>query len=128
LKDLHYPSDPRNAAEVAAAVPDAVHRLDVIRYGQDHWDATRIEAEINQVAEWARQNGVPVVCNEFGVYRKAQPQDRNAWIRDTRISLEHHAIGWAMWDYAENFGVAIKKDGKVTLDPDTMSALGLNVR
>ena len=86
LKDLHYPSDPKNAAGVAASVPDAVHRLDVIRYGQDHWDATRIEAEINQVAEWAKQHGVPVVCNEFGVFRHAQPLDRNAWIRDTRIS------------------------------------------
>ena len=31
LKDLHYPSDPANAAQVAASVPEAVHRLDVIR-------------------------------------------------------------------------------------------------
>jgi len=37
--------------------------LDVIRYGQDHWDALRIEAEINAVADWAKQNGAPVVCN-----------------------------------------------------------------
>ena len=28
LKDLHYPSDPKNAAEVSAAIPEAVHRLD----------------------------------------------------------------------------------------------------
>ena len=59
LKDLHYPSDPQNADAVAAAVPEAVHRFAVIRYGQDHWDAARIEAEINQAAEWAKQNGVP---------------------------------------------------------------------
>jgi len=127
LKDLHYPSDPKNAAEVSAAIPEAVHRLDVIRYGQDHWDASRIEAEINQVADWAKQNGVPLVCNEFGVFRHAQPQDRNGWIRDTRLSLERHHIGWAMWDYSGNFGVAIKKDGKTTLDPETVSALGLKM-
>jgi aryl-phospho-beta-D-glucosidase BglC (GH1 family) len=127
LRDLHYPSDPKNAETVAAAVPDAVHRLDVIRYGQDHWDASRIEAEINQVSDWGKQNGVPVVCNEFGVYRHAQPQDRNAWLRDTRTSLERHHIGWAMWDYSENFGVAIKKDGKAILDPETMNALGMKV-
>jgi len=128
LKDLHYPSDPKNAADVSLAIPEAVHRLDVIRYGQDHWGASRIEAEINQVADWAKQNGVPVVCNEFGVYRHAQPQDRNAWIRDTRVSLEHHHIGWAMWDYSDNFGVAIKKDGKAVLDEDTVKALGLRSR
>ncbi|MBZ5686579.1 MAG: glycoside hydrolase family 5 protein [Acidobacteriia bacterium] len=125
LKDLHYPSDPKNTAEVAAIVPDAVHRLDVIRYGRDHWDASRIESEINQVADWAKQNSVPVVCNEFGVFRHAQPSDRNAWIRDTRASLEHHGIGWAMWDYSDSFGVAIKKDGKTVLDEETVKALGL---
>jgi len=127
LKDLHYPSDPKNATEVAAEVPEAVYRLDVIRYGQDRWDASRIEAEINQVAGWATKNAVPVVCNEFGVFRHAQPNDRNAWIRDTRSSLERHNIGWAMWDYSDNFGVAVKKDGKAVLDEDTVKALGMKM-
>lgn len=127
LKDLHYPSDPKNAADVAATLPDAVHRLDVIRYGQDHWDASRVEAEINQVADWAKQQNVPVVCNEFGVYRHAQPQDRNAWIKDIRTSLERHSIGWAMWDYSDNFGVAVKKDGKAVFDEETVKALGMKM-
>jgi hypothetical protein len=137
LKDLHYPSSPENAAQVAAAVPDAVHRLAVIRYGQDHWDASRIEAEINQASDWAKRNNVPVICNEFGVYRYgvdldghvhgADPQDRIAWIRDTRTALERHNIGWAMWDYSGGFGVAIEKDGKATLDEETVKALGLKM-
>ncbi|HVN20795.1 MAG TPA: glycoside hydrolase family 5 protein [Dongiaceae bacterium] len=127
LKNLRYPSDPKNAADVAAEVPEAVHRLEVIRYGQDHWDASRIEAEINQVADWAKQNGVPVVCNEFGVFRHADLRDRNAWIQDTRVSLARHNIGWAMWDYSDSFGVAIKTNGKATLDPDTVKALGLKM-
>jgi len=125
LKDLHYPSSPENAAQVATLLPDAVHRLSVIRYGQDHWDPSRIEAEINQAADWAKRNGVPVVCNEFGVFRQAQPQDRNGWIRDTRTALERHNIGWTMWDYSDNFGVAIKKDGKAVLDEETVKALGM---
>ena len=45
LKGLHYPSSPENAAQVAATVPEAVNRLYVIRYGQDHWDAARVEAD-----------------------------------------------------------------------------------
>ena len=53
VKGLHYPSSPESAARTAAGVPDAVDRLAVIRYGQDHWDAARIDAEITQVAEWA---------------------------------------------------------------------------
>ena len=127
LKGLHYPSDPANAAAVAASLPEAVHRLKVIRYGQDHWDASRIEAEINQAADWGTRNGVPLVCNEFGVFRHAETQDRNAWIRDVRTALERHGVGWAMWDWADNFGVAVKKDGKSVLDEETVKALGMRV-
>jgi endoglucanase len=127
VKGLHYPSSPESAAKVAAGVPDAVDRLAVIRYGQDHWDAARIDAEITQVAEWARQRGVPVVCNEFGVYREyADPQDRAAWIRDVRAALERHGMGWTMWDYSGSFGVVTKKDGRSVPDEVTLRALGLH--
>ena len=128
LKGLHYPSSPENAAQVAAAVPEAVHRLAVIRYGQDHWDASRIEAEINQAADWAKQNGVPLLCNEFGAFRYGvEAQDRVAWINDVRISLERHNIGWAMWDYSGSFAAVTKKDGKASLDEATVKALGLKM-
>jgi endoglucanase len=127
VKGLHYPSSPESAARVAASVPDAVDRLAVIRYGADHWDATRIDAEITQVAEWGRQHGVPVVCNEFGVYRDyADPQDRAAWIHDVRTTLEQHGMGWAMWDYSGSFGVVTKKDGRNVPDEITLRALGLS--
>jgi aryl-phospho-beta-D-glucosidase BglC (GH1 family) len=127
LKGLHYPSSPENAAQVAANVPEAVDELYVIRYGQDHWDAARIEAEINQAADWAKQNRVPLICNEFGVYRNADPQDRSRWLTDVRESLERHNIGWAMWDYSGSFGVVTKKDGKAALDENTVKALGLKM-
>jgi aryl-phospho-beta-D-glucosidase BglC (GH1 family) len=126
VKGLRYPSSPESAAKVAATVPDAVDRMPVIRYGQDHWDAERINAEITQVAEWGRQHGVPVVCNEFGVYRAfAEPQDRAAWIHDVRTALERHSMGWTMWDYSGSFGVVTKKDGRNVPDEITLRALGL---
>jgi len=126
VKGLHYPSSPESATKVAAGVPDAVDRLALVRYGQEHWDAARIEADIAQVAEWARQRGVPVMCNEFGVYRDyADPQDRAAWIHDVRAALERHGMGWTMWDYSGNFGVVTKKDGRTVLDEITLRALGL---
>jgi endoglucanase len=126
VKSLHYPSSPESVAKVAASAPDAVDRLIITRYGQDHWNAARIDAEITQVAEWAHQRGVPVVCNEFGVYRDyADPQDRAAWIHDVRVALERHGMGWTMWDYSGSFGVVSKKDGKSVSDPLTLRALGL---
>jgi len=129
VKGLRYPSSPENAAQVADRVPEAVDRLYVVRYGQDHWDASRIEGEINQAADWAKKNGVPLICNEFGVFRYggADLQDRAAWIHDVRTSLEHHNIGWAMWDYSGSFSVVTKKDGKATPDELTLKALGLKV-
>ncbi len=103
--DLHPTSDFK-----AAVVPDAVDRLAVIRYGQDHWDAACIDAEIAQVAEWSRQRGVSVVCNEFGVYREyVDPRDRAAWVHDVRAALERYGMGWTMWDYSGSFGVVTKQ-------------------
>jgi endoglucanase len=123
---LKYPSDRENTQRVAEEVPEAINRLFVIRYGLDHWDATRIDAEIGQVAQWAKRWNVPVVCNEFGVYRKfADPRDRAAWISDVRTSLEKHGMGWTMWDYSGGFGVVTKKGDKAVPDDATVQALGL---
>jgi aryl-phospho-beta-D-glucosidase BglC (GH1 family) len=126
LKGLRYPSSPENAAKVASEVPEARDRLQVIRYGQEHWDAARIDAEINQVADWARQRGVPLICNEFGVYREfADLHDRAAWISDVRRALERHSIGWTMWDYSGSFGMVTKKEGKATPEEQILKGLGL---
>jgi endoglucanase len=125
VKGLHYPSSAENSAKVAEGAPDAVDRLAIVRYAEDHWDAARIDSEITQVAEWARQHGVPVVCNEFGVFRQADPKDREAWIHDVRSALERHGMGWAMWDYSGGFGVVTKKDGHTVPDEGTVRALGL---
>jgi len=128
LKGLHYPSSPENAAQVATLVPEARDRMQLIRYGQDHWDAARVEAEINQAADWAQQHGVPLICNEFGVFRTfSDPQDRARWLTDVRTTLERHNIGWAMWDYSGSFGVVTNRDTKAKLDEVTVKALGLTM-
>jgi endoglucanase len=126
LDGLSYPSTPENAAKVAESVPDASNRLTIIRYGQDHWDAARIDADFNQVAEWAHRWNVPVICNELGVYRKsADPADRAKWITDVRTGLEKYGFGWAMWDYDGGFAVVNKQNGQTTPDAPTVKALGL---
>jgi endoglucanase len=126
-KGLPYPSNRESAEKVAAKVPDAMNRLYILRYGMEHWDAARLDMEIDQVAEWAKRWNVPLVCNEFGVYRKyADPQDRAAWIHDVRSSLERHDVGWAMWDYSGGFGVVTKTNGRIVPDDLTLKALGLN--
>ncbi len=86
----------------------------------------RIDAEIAQVDDWAKDWNVPVICNEFGVYRNyADPKDRAAWSRDVRTALEKRGIGWAMWDYSSTFGLVTKDaNGGAMLDPSMLQALG----
>jgi hypothetical protein len=50
---------------------------------------------------------------------------RAAWINDTRTSLERHHIGWAMWDYDGNFGLATKSSEGIVFDPAIVRALGM---
>jgi endoglucanase len=126
LHGLRYPSNPGSAERVAALVPNEVDRMLVIRYGYEHWDADRIDAEMRQAAEWARRRGVPLVCNEFGVIRDyPDAQDREAWLHDVRMALERNGIGWALWDYSGSFGVVTKKDGKAIADDGVLRALGM---
>jgi endoglucanase len=128
LKGVPYPSTPENVQAAAAQVPDAVHRLAVVRYGLDRWNAARIDAEIGQVAAWAEHWNVPLICDEFGVYRKnAEPKDRAAWLSDVRTGLEKRAIGWAMWEYHGGFGVVTSENGQSVPDASTLRALGLTV-
>jgi hypothetical protein len=106
-------------------VDDPVSRLQVIRYGTDHWNAQRIDEEIAQAADWAKRWGVTVICNEFGVFIKmSDPEQRAAWLTDVRTSLEKHGIGWAMWDYDGGFNVVNRVNGIATPDPLTVKALG----
>jgi len=43
-----------------------------------------------------------------------------------RTALETDGIGWAMWDYHSDFGVAVRSEGQPDQpDPATVEALGL---
>ena len=126
LRGVPYPSTIEAAERAAALEPNEVNRLQVIRYGFDHWDAVRIAAEVKQAAAWAQRRGVPLVCNEFGVYRAySDPRDRDAWLHDARTAFEQNGIGWTLWDYSGSFGVVTKADGKTVVDSGALKALGL---
>lgn len=129
LKNVPYPSSPELVAPLLASIDNETARGALREYGEERWDAARVEREIARAAEWARVRNVPLTCNEFGVYRAySPPASRLRWIADVRSALERHRIGWSMWDYAGGFGVAVRKDGRAELDPDTAAALGLRAQ
>ena len=126
LKGVPYPSSPEAVEGLLASIENEEARKALKFYGEERWNAARLDKEIGLAAAWARKHNVLLVCNEFGVYRAyAREADRLRWLEDVRTTLEKYNIGWAMWDYAGGFSVVVKRDGTAKPDPGTVAALGL---
>ena len=124
---IPYPATQVGMPELLKEVPERADRYALEEYWLDGWNAQRVRLLIDEAAAWGKANDVPLICNEFGVFREhTDPESRNAWIRDVRTALEADGIGWAMWDYRGGFGVVVKKDNSPA-EPDaaTVEALGL---
>jgi aryl-phospho-beta-D-glucosidase BglC (GH1 family) len=124
---IPYPATESSMAEILKQVPDAANRYSLEHYWLDHWDAQRIRLQIDAAAAWGKEHNVPLICNEFGAYRRVmEPASRMAWIHDVRSALEADGIGWTMWDYRGGFGVVWKVDGQpAKVDEKVVEALGL---
>jgi aryl-phospho-beta-D-glucosidase BglC (GH1 family) len=125
---IPYPAAEESMRELLKEVPDAHDRFVLESYWLDHWDARHIRLLVDQTAAWAKANHVPLICNEFGVYRPyADAASRMNWIHDMRAAFEADGIGWTMWDYRGGFGVVWKQDGQpAKVDAAVVEALGLS--
>jgi hypothetical protein len=126
ISGVPYPASPEAVAPVAQQISDERAQAAVIAYGCERWDTAKLEARLLRARSWAIHHKVSLTCNEFGVYRPATPPTaRIAWLGDVRGLLERLGIGWAMWDYAEGFGLMEERNGSRVVDLQTLSALGL---
>ena len=126
LRDVPYPSTPENVAKNLEQEPTLAGQFFVEQYGLARWDAQRIDITLSFAERWSQLHHAPVYVGEFGVHRPyADPAMRAQWLKDMRTMLEKHHLGWAMWDYQDNFGAVTKKDGHTTPDPTVIEALGL---
>ena len=125
--NIAWPPDENAMSQDLNEVPGARDRFEFEHYWLDGWNGHRIKLEIDAAAAWAKNNGVPLICNEFGAFREhTDPASRMAWIQDLRTALEADGIGWTMWDYRGGFGVVWKEDGQpAKVDPQVVDALGL---
>lgn len=125
-KDIPYPASPEVMAAQLKNVPSDAARYNLYLYAAVGWNRESIAGRIAYAAAWARERNVPLICNEFGAYRDtADPASRARWINDVRSALEANHIGWTMWDYRGNFGVAHRDNGQITADAAILKALGL---
>jgi aryl-phospho-beta-D-glucosidase BglC (GH1 family) len=126
LRNVPYPSTPENVAKNLEQEPTLAGQFFIQQYGLARWDAHRIDVTLSFAERWSQLHHAPVYVGEFGVHRPyADPAARAQWLKDMRTMLEKHHLGWAMWDYQDNFGAVTKKDGHTTPDPAVIEALGL---
>jgi aryl-phospho-beta-D-glucosidase BglC (GH1 family) len=126
FKRVPYPSSP---TAVAAILPEQGHegaKRHIHTYGQERWDRDRIDRQVKRAVDWARQNGVRITCNEFGVHKPAPPEARQRYLQDLVSVFDKYGIGWAMWDYSGRFGLFSGQPGNRKVDTAVLSAL--NVR
>jgi len=127
LHNLPFPSSPESVAPAVAAVADETTRWQLTQYGFGRWNADRIAGDIAFIADWAKRRNVPLICDEFGVYRNfSSPDARERWLTAARTAFEKNHIGWTMWDYRGGFGVVRKQGQTITDDEGVLRALGLS--
>jgi aryl-phospho-beta-D-glucosidase BglC (GH1 family) len=126
LNSLPFPATPTNIADAMNKEEDEAVRWHLWQYGNGHWDSARIAADIQFAANWAKSRKVPLLCDEFGVFREASnPEDRERWLTGARTAFEANNIGWSMWNYQSDFGVVFKDNKGIRDDPSVLRALGL---
>lgn len=125
FKGLPYPSSSEAVAPILDTLEEQA-RPHVKFYGESRWDAARIAARLDLARDWAKANGVPIWCSEFGVARLGAPADsRSRWLADVRIALEARGLPWTLFDYAGPFGLVNGQAGARQLDVADTQALGL---
>lgn len=125
-KGLHYPATPERVADLLATVTDTDARRHLQEYAATGWNRDVYRTFIQPAIDWADRHGLPLLCNEFGVYKKFTPRaSRLAWLRDVTAILSSENIGWTMWDYAGDFSIVTQKDGIRIPHTDLIVAVGL---
>ena len=127
LNGVPYPLSVATLEQFQANVADVVSRskIQADAAGGD-WDSERITAKIATAGAWSRQFSVPLICTEFGVYkRNAAAGDRLKWLTDVRTALEGQEIAWSIWEYIGGFGIADGRFGQRQIDDGVGDALGL---
>jgi len=125
-----YPSTPENVVKSMDQVTSAKGKAIIKKYGEERWDADRIDREVFAKAEkWCESHGVPAYVGEFGVLGgKVDPAMRAQCIHDMRVAIQKRHLYGALWDYQTSFGLVTKsKGGKAVADPAIVNALGLTM-
>ena len=89
--------------------------------GSSKWAGTRwgtlqdrqaVTADLERAAQWSVDKKMPLYIGEFGTFQAADESDRAAWTHWVARELERLDLPWAYWDFATDFGVYDRSDGR----------------
>jgi endoglucanase len=70
------------------------------------WDRDRLAKEFTPINDFRTKYGVPVICNEFGVYAPVELEAQLRWYDDLLSVLKDIGIGFSYWNYKNlDFGI-----------------------
>jgi len=113
---------PYDAAHWPALNPKAKNTDGEKNYNKYHLDGNEqsIKDKLLIPKRWAAGYDVPILCGEYGVYKKyADPDSRCRYIKAVRQTLKSLNIPGMLWDYAGNFSIFSGEPSMATL-PDCM--------
>lgn len=126
LFGVPYPSNPETVITPLFDRYSPEAQVYLRDYGDERWNAEKLEARIGQAVAWAEEHGVQLICTEFGAYAPLSPKNsRVQWISDVRTIFEKYGIAWAMWEYDSTFGLVERVAGELKYNDDVITALGL---
>jgi aryl-phospho-beta-D-glucosidase BglC (GH1 family) len=125
-KGLTYPAHGSSAAHLLelASDPDASEQLR--EYLDLDWKREVYVKYLEPAIELREKLGVPVMCNEFGVYKEyCDRASRLKWTHDVIQSFEAADIGWSMWDFGGDFSIVNGPVGARIPDHELLQAMGM---
>lgn len=88
--------------------------------------AGSIRDKLQMVKQWSVKYNVPVICGEYGAYRKHISDDYIAnYISTVRLELLRLDIPGIIWDYNQNFSLFKGSASMKNLSPHMRKALGM---
>lgn len=128
LSNIPYPSDllDLDAVQLKPGADEDYIMSRLSAYKNENWNLGKLRKDLTFHADWARSNSVPIYCTEVGVMMKTiDPESRLRWLSDVTQAMNEHGIGWAVWDYCTNFGIAQCGSSPTVIEPAVAKALHL---
>jgi hypothetical protein len=121
----------RAGARAGEAADPAAIAAEITAYRATPDGAVAVEPA--RAAAWADRHGIPrerLLLGEFGALRagadgRHPPEWQWRFLSDKRRAAEALGIGWAVWNFAGDMGVAVWDNPDRRMDPGACAALGL---